>query len=229
MSIPEKRLHLLLRDLKICTRDFLDAWERHIRDQERMVLPEPDAGYLPESLSTRLFSKKTTVPAGEFLLFYLRLVVDCRALGERLARFKPGFSKRDAWEDATQKAMSTVQKLSNLLELESRAVEALRTLNGELSARRVQNKFEFEADDFAQTTFTPDELYSAQIQAESLDSLAKELRTEGIFSSLAEAIETSALENKEWLQVEREKLWPGERIELEENLRRRRFDTLNVF
>jgi len=114
-----------------------------------------------------------------------------------------------------------------LLELESRAVEALRTLNGELSARRVQNRFE--ADDFAQTTFTPDELYSAQIQAESLDSLAKKLRAEGFFSSLAEAIETSALENKEWLKEEREKLWPGERIELEENLRRRRFDTLNVF
>lgn len=227
MSIPEKHLHLLLRDLKICTRDFLDAWERHIRDQERMVLPEPEAGYLPESLTTRLFSKKTTMPAGEFLLFYLRLLVDCRALGERLARFKPGFSKRDAWEDATQQAMSTVQKLANLVELDSRAVEALKTLDGELNARRVQNRFE--ADDFAQTTFTPDELYSAQIQAESLDSLAKKLRAEGFFSSLAEAIETSALENKEWLKEEREKLWPGERIELEENLRRRRFDTLNVF
>lgn len=227
MSIPEKRLHLLLRDLKICTKDFHDAWERHIRDQERVALPDPDSGYLPESLSTRLFTKKTITHAGEFLLFYLRLVVECRALGERLARFKPGFSKRGAWQDATRQAISTVQKLSNLLELESRAVEALRTLNAELSARLVQNKFE--ADDLAQTTFTPNELYSAQIQAESLDSLAEELRTEGFFPALAEAIETSALKNKKWIEDERGKLWPGEQIELDENLRRRRFDTLNVY
>jgi len=73
VSIPEKRLHLLLRDLKICTRDFLDAWERHIRDQERVALPDPDSGYLPESLTTRLFSKKTTMPAGEFLLFFFAI------------------------------------------------------------------------------------------------------------------------------------------------------------
>lgn len=229
MSIPEKRLHLLLRDLKICTKDFLDAWERHIRHQERVSLPDPDSGCLPDSLSTRLFTKKTITPAGEFLLFYLRLFAECRALGERLARFKPGFSKRGAWQDATRQAISTIQKLSNLLELESRAVEALRTLNGELSARRVQNKFEFEADDFAQTSFTPDELYSAQVQSDSLDSLARDLRKDGLFPALAEAIATSALENKEWIEDERGKLWPGEQIEMEENLRRRGFDTLNVF
>ena len=227
MSIPEKRLHLLLRDLKICTKDFHDAWERHIRDQDRVALPDPDSGSLPECLCTRLFTKKTITPAGEFLLFYLRLFAECRALGERLARFKPGFSKRGAWQDAARQAISTIQKLSNLLELESRAVEALRTLDGELSARRVQNKFE--ADDFAQTSFTPDELYSAQVQSDSLDSLARDLRKDGLFPSLAKQIEISALENKDWLKIERGKLWPGEQIELEANLRRRRFDTLNVF
>ena len=195
--------------------------------QERIELPDPDSGSLPESLSTRLFSKKTTMPAGEFLLFYLRLFVECRALGERLARFKPGFSKRGAWQDATRQALSTLQKVSNLPGLETRAIEAIKTLDGELCARRFQDRFE--ANDLDETTFTPDELYSAQVQSESLDSLANKLRAEGCFSSLAEAIETSALENKEWLKEEREKLWPGERIELEENLRRWRFDTLNVF
>lgn len=217
----------MLRDLKICTRDFLNAWERHIRDQERMMLPEPDAGYLPESISSRLFSKKTIMPAGEFLLFYLRLFAECRALGERLGRFKPGFSKRGAWQDATRQALSTLQKVSNLLELEARAIEAIKTLDGELSARRFQDRFE--AKNLNQTTFTPDELYSAQVQSDSLDSLARDLRKDGLFPSLAKQIEISALENKDWLKNEREKLWPSEQIELEENLRRRRFDTLNVF
>lgn len=227
MSIPEKRLSLLLRDLKICTKDLLAAWNSHVRMQERIELPDPDSGCLPESLSTRLFSKKTTMPAGEFLLFHLRLFVDCRALGERLARFKPGFSKRGAWQDATRQALVTLQKVSNLLGLEALAIEAIKTLDGELIARRFLSKFE--ANDLDETTFTPDELYSAQVQSDSLDSLARDLRKDGLFPTLAEQIEISALENKDWLKNEREKLWPGEQIELEENLRRRRFDTLNVF
>lgn len=227
MSIPEKRLSLLLLDLKICTKDLLAAWNSHVRMQERIELPDPDFGCLPESLSTRLFSKKTTMPAGEFLLFYLRLFVECRALGERLARFKPGFSKRGAWQDATLQALSTLQKVSNLPGLEIRAIEAIKALDEELSARCVQNKFE--ASDRDETTFTPDELYSAQVQSESLDSLARDLQKDGLFPSLVKQIEISALENKQWLKNERDKLWPGERIELEENLRRRRFDTLNVF
>jgi hypothetical protein len=227
VSIPEKRLSLLLRDLKICTKDLLAAWNSHVRMQERIELPDSDSGCLPESLSTRLFSKKTIMPAGEFLLFYLRLFVECRALGERLARFKPGFSKRGDWQGASRQALSTLQKVSNLLGLEARAIEAIKTLDGELSARRFQDGFE--PNDLDETTCTPDELYSAQVQSESLDSLAKDLRKEGLFPSLAKKIEISALENKDWLKNEREKLWPGEQIELEENLRRRRFDTLNVF
>ena len=227
MSIPEKRLSLLLRDLKICTKDLLAALNSHVRMQERIELPDPDSGCLPESLSTRLFSKKTTMPAGEFLLFYLRLFVECRALGERLARFKPGFSKRGAWQDATRHALSTLQKVSNLPGLEAHAIEAIKTLDGELCARRFQDRFE--ANDLDETTFTPDELYSAQVQSDSLDSLARDLQKDGLFPSLAKQIEISALENKDWLKNEREKLWPGEQIELEENLRRRRFDTLNVF
>ena len=227
MSIPEKRLYLLLRDLKICTKDLLAAWNSHVRMQERIELPDADSGCLPESLSTRLFSKKTTMPAGEFLLFYLRLFVECRALGERLARFKPGFSKRGAWQDATRQALSTLQKVSNLPGLEALAIEAIKTLDGELIARRFLSKFE--ANDLDETTFTPDELYSAQVHSESLDSLARDLQKDGLFPSLAKQIEISAIENKDWLKNEREKLWPGEQIELEENLRRRRFDTLNVF
>ena len=227
MSIPEKRLSLLLRDLKVCTKDLLAAWNSHVRMQERIELPDPDSGCLPESLSTRLFSKKTTMPAAEFLLFYLRLFVECRALGERLARFKPGFSKRGAWQDATRQALSTLQKVSNLPGLETRAIEAIKTLDGELCARRFQDRFE--ANDLDETTFTPDELYSAQVQSDSLDSLARDLQKDGLFPSLAKQIEISALENKDWLKNEREKLWPGEQIELKENLRRRRFDTLNVF
>ena len=227
MSIPEKRLYLLLRDLKICTKDLLAAWNSHVRMQERIELPDADSGCLPESLSTRLFSKKTTMPAGEFLLFYLRLFVECRALGERLARFKPGFSKRGAWQDATRQALSTLQKVSNLPGLEALAIEAIKTLDGELIARRFLSKFE--ANDLDETTFTPDEIYSAQVQSESLDSLARDLQKDGLFPSLAKQIEISAIENKDWLKNEREKLWPGEQIELEENLRRRRFDTLNVF
>jgi hypothetical protein len=227
VSIPEKRLSLLLRDLKICTKDLLASWNSHVRMQERIELSDPDSGCLPESLSTRLFSKKTTMPAGEFLLFYLRLFVECRALGERLARFKPGFSKRGAWQDATRQALSTLQKVSNLPGLEALAIEAIKTLDGELSARRFQDRFE--PNDLDETTFTPDEIYSAQVQSESLDSLARDLQKDGLFPSLAKQIEISAIENKDWLKNEREKLWPGEQIELEENLRRRRFDTLNVF
>ena len=227
MSIPEKRLASLLRDLKVCTKDWLAAWKRHVRQLEKHTLLDPESPLLPDSLSSRLFAKKSTMPAGDFLLFYLRLFFECRALGEGLSRFKPAFAGRKAWEDATWQATSVLQSVAGLEGLQNRAIEAAKSLTAEWTVRRVAHKFE--SDDSQETIFTPEELYSAQVESDSFAAVARGLEELGLFPELSRKLRSDALESRDWIQNERAKLWPGERIELEEDLRRRRFDTLQIF
>ncbi len=227
MSIPEKRLASLLRDLKICTRDWLAAWSRHARQLKRYELPDLDSPLLPDSLSSRLFAKKSTMPAGDFLLFYLRLFFECRALGEGLSRFKPAFAGMKAWEDANHQATSVLQSVAGLEGLQNRAIEAAQALTDKWTARRVAHKFE--SDDSQETIFTPEELYSAQVESDSFAAVARGLEELGLFPELSRKLRIDLLESGDWIRQERAKLWPGDQIELEEDLKRRRFDTLQVF
>lgn len=226
MSIPEKRLSALLRDLKICTKDLLGAWTRHIRQSESYSLPDPDSPSLPESLASHLFSKKTSVPAGDFLLFYLRLFCECRALGEGLSRFKPAFAVKRAWNVGIMEAASVLERVSGLAGLQARAIEAVNALSGEWCARIFEDKCE--PSYFDETTFTPEELFSAQVQHESFAAVARVLEELGLFPELAKNLRSNVSKSDDWIQKEGNKLWPGEKIELEEDLRRRRFDTLNI-
>jgi hypothetical protein len=227
VSIPEKRLASLLRDLKICTKDWLAAWTRHVRELEKPTLSDLDSPLLPDSLSSRLFSKKSTMPAGDFLLFYLRLFFECRALGHGLSRFKPAFAGRKAWEDATRQATSVLQMVANLVGLQNRATEAAQALTNKWTDHLLAHKFE--SDDNQETIFTPKELYSAQVQCDSFAAVSRGLEELGLFTELSRKLRSDALESRDWIQNERAKLWPGDQIELEEDLKRRRFDTLQIF
>jgi hypothetical protein len=227
VSIPEKRLASLLRDLKICNKDWLVAWTRHVRELEKPKLSDPDSPLLPDSLTARLFSKKSTMPAGDFLLFYLRLFFECRALGHGLSRFKPAFARRKAWEDTIRQATSGLQMVANLVGLQNRAIEAAKALSDAWTNHLLAHKFE--SDDNQETIFTPEELYSAQVQCDSFAAVGRGLEELGLFPELSRKLRSDALESGNWIQNERAKLWPGDQIGLEEDLKRRRFDTLQIF
>jgi hypothetical protein len=123
--------------------------------------------------------------------------------------------------------MSVLQSVSHLEGLENFAIEAAKILDGEKPAQIVRAKFD--SIDPAETIFTPEELYSAQVQCDSFSAVGRGLEELCLFTELFRKLRSDALKSRDWIQNERAKLWPGERIELEENLRRRRFDTLNVF
>jgi hypothetical protein len=198
-----------------------------VRELEKSTLSDLDSPLLPDSLSSRLFAKKSTMPAGDFLLFYLRLFFECRALGHGLSRFKPAFAGRKAWEDAIRQATSVLQMVANLVGLQNRAIEAAQALTDKWTARRVAHKFE--SDDSQETIFIPEELYSAQVEFDSFAAVGRGLEELGLFPELSRKLRIDALESRDWIQNERAKLWPGEQIELEEDLKRRRFDTLQIF
>jgi len=162
------------------------------------------------------------------VVYYLGLFCECQQVGIRLEYLKPKFSGYTKWKKEVDSARTQLFGLLNHFENIKLQVHeiALRT-RGKCEARfapLVLKKFD-------ESNELPDaeHLYDIFALADSYQLLADALQNNDLASDLWGVFAKSASLTREYYQVEYEKLWPSESLSLDQDIRRRRYDLVDLF